>query len=367
MGRQIVMTSARLFPFICGSSSWSGGGISNRRCRPTRHFERRYDLSSLSGRNRLLTPEVIFSNHHLLAVNKPAGWHSVPNDAGVPDSSKCLLTHLRRRRLGGGSESDFLRPLHRIDQPCTGVLLLGKNRKSAQRVQTAWKKGDVKKEYLCVVEAPSIDVLRNRSLSRIDVDKLRLGKKERGSMDDTNYDIDWGGDAWANRSKVYVLTGLLQQNRRNGGRGSVLVRPLHPSKHYSSELDSKLAEGRICSLEWRHLASFPSQSSAFRPLLHLVTVRTETGARHQVRSLLSAAGACPIAGDLRYGSDRPGLPDRSVALHARALFLPSVKLGGMEFLSTDAFKASIPIPWYNFFGLSEEEVQALEYNESLRL
>jgi hypothetical protein len=43
-------------------------------------------------------------------------------------------------QLGGGSRKDFLKPLHRINQPCSGVLLLGKTSKAASRITTLWKK-----------------------------------------------------------------------------------------------------------------------------------------------------------------------------------------------------------------------------------
>jgi 23S rRNA-/tRNA-specific pseudouridylate synthase len=97
-------------------------------------------------------------------------------------------------------------------------------------------------------------------------------------------------------------------------------------------------------------------------------VTTDTGAKHQVRALLALAGGAPIAGDLRYGNnnlnsqskyqpgrvDRP-LPDGSVALHARSVHLPTVSLGGMEFLKDEPFVASIPRQWKDFFGIREED------------
>lgn len=103
---------------------------------------------------------------------------------------------------------------------------------------------------------------------------------------------------------------------------------------------------------------------------YLLSVATDTGAKHQVRSLLALAGGTPIAGDLRYGdnnniSNRRGgrvdapLPDGSVALHARSVFLPSVSLGGMEFLKDQPFVASLPSRWRQYFGISEQDVEGL--------
>ena len=109
----------------------------------------------------LKQPAVLFQDNHLLVINKPVGWHSVPNPH--PDLSRCLLSELKNRRLGGGSKKDFLLPVHRIDQPCSGVLLFAKTKKAASRLSTHWKNKLVQKEYLCVVPGAHIDGLAGNS------------------------------------------------------------------------------------------------------------------------------------------------------------------------------------------------------------
>lgn len=52
----------------------------------------------------------------------------------------------------------------------------------------------------------------------------------------------------------------------------------------------------------------------------LVELRPITGRPHQLRVAMASLGH-PIVGDLKYGAPAP-LPDRSVALHARALHVP---------------------------------------------
>ena len=68
-----------------------------------------------------------------------------------------------------------------------------------------------------------------------------------------------------------------------------------------------------------------------------------------------------MAGDVRYGLGNVGqqpLPDGSVALHARSLFLPTVRLGGTD-LTSDPFIADVPETWEDFFGLTEVRVREL--------
>jgi 23S rRNA pseudouridine1911/1915/1917 synthase len=65
---------------------------------------------------------------------------------------------------------------------------------------------------------------------------------------------------------------------------------------------------------WRELAR------AAAPARCLLELRPETGRPHQLRVAAASLGA-PLLGDVKYGA-REGLPDRSIALHARALELP---------------------------------------------
>ena len=265
----------------------------------------------------LENPTIAFSNHHLLVVNKPPGWHSVPNEGAnnsvsSGSNSKCLLQYLKRHELGGGSNKDFLLPMHRIDQPCSGVILFAKNSKAATRITTAWKKGLVKKEYWCVVEG-NIAQMKKRSIKE----------------DDTSYQV----------------SGIL--TRVDSSR-SVVVRP-----------STSKTIGRLCQIQWKHLQTIHTSTKT----MELISVKTSSGARHQVRAMLSHLLKSPVVGDLRYGfgSSSIPLPDQSVALHARSLFLPSVQLGNTtDILQKTPFISPIPSTWADYFGLQEDDVKNKE-------
>jgi 23S rRNA-/tRNA-specific pseudouridylate synthase len=320
-------------------------------------------------------PQIIFSNNHLLVVNKPPGWKSQPgNGVGINGSNniqsksesndpKCLLSYLKSQSMGGGSMKDFLMPTHRLDQPCTGVLIFAKNAKAASRVQVAWSKKQVKKCYWVVVEGGGMD--KNKGGGSM------LGLELLQSRSSHILDPETAGNTHTYRLSAIlkntggkVKDGKGDRSKHNAG-GSVAVKPLLPGHSSSSAVD-----GRICHIEWKHLLSVKTQTSA--STRHLLSVTTDTGAKHQVRALLALAGGAPIAGDLRYGNNnmnqqskyQPGrveipLPDGSVALHARSVFLPTVSLGGMEFLKNESFVASIPKKWRDFFGIREDDVKKL--------
>ena len=182
-------------------------------------------------------PQVIFQNNHLLIINKPAGFSC----SSSTKNNKCLLTFLQNERLGGGSEKTYLKPLHRIDQPCTGIFALAKTTRAARKIQPHWK-GKVKKSYLC-------------------------------AMEDTNFQT------------------LLNASKQNG---EWFTMEAYFSKMTSQVTRKKVHESnRHCVLKWR------------RTLDNILEIQTSDGARHMIRLMLSQIGHCPIAGDLRYGARAP--------------------------------------------------------------
>jgi 23S rRNA pseudouridine1911/1915/1917 synthase len=214
------------------------------------------------------------------------------------------MTFCRHQMWGGGSQKDFLLPLHRLDQPCSGIQMYGKTSKAASRVQSKWK--EVAKLYICVLHHNNDKVLRQlQRLSSLGAP----GGKDR--------------PAW------YRLGGYLQTSKRTV--------TLH--RH------SLKSEQQRSEIHWRYLKR---RSKYYSP----IAVMTQQGHRHMIRALLGQA--CPIAGDLRYGSQE-ALPDQSVALHSFALQLPlSLQLGSVE--PGRIFQAEVPEMWEKWFGISQEAI-----------
>ncbi|EJK68517.1 hypothetical protein THAOC_10296, partial [Thalassiosira oceanica] len=172
--------------------------------------QKRKSSQTLRRSAELERPEIIYSSNHVCVVNKPPGWKSQPgNGAGGGEQrmedEKCLLSYLKSQSEGGGSKKDFIVPTHRLDQPCTGVLVFAKNGKAASRIQVAWSKQQVRKEYWVVVETG---------------DDLNLLKKRSEPLHD---------------KRTFRLSAILKVNKsaQKGGRrgnknagGSVVVKPL---------------------------------------------------------------------------------------------------------------------------------------------
>lgn len=200
--------------------------------------------------------------------------------------------------------------------------MLAKNKKAGTRTGNAFRKHAVVKDYFCVVEGN----LKNMMSRSEPVSK----KKNR---------------------RMYKLTGVLMPPKKKGGgrqsKGgkSVLFKPLKEG--------TNTGDKRVCHLEWELVKSVSND-------IHLIRVVTGTGAKHQVRAMMSQLAKSPLCGDLRYGASSP-LPDQSVALHARSLHLPTVSLGDMD-LKKMRFVAPIPDTWSKFFRLRESKIPTIDYD-----
>jgi 23S rRNA-/tRNA-specific pseudouridylate synthase len=202
--------------------------------------------------------------------------------------------------------------------------LLAKTSKDVTRTGNAFRKHAVQKEYFCVVEGNLEEMMHH---------------SERIAKDNGN--------------NMFKLSGVFKANKTKSGvkpskvGTSVLFKPLQNLND-----SSNLGDQRVCHLEWEHLLTISKG-------IHLVRVITDTGAKHQVRAMLSQLAHSPVCGDLRYGASA-ALPDMSVALHARSLYLPTVSLGDVN-MENMRFIAPIPKTWARFFSLKESNLPPINY------
>lgn len=87
---------------------------------------------------------ILYQDQHLVAVHKPAGLlvHRSPIDRRETRFALQLL----RNQLGVR-----LYPVHRLDKPTSGILLLALTPEAARSVARAFVSGEVRKRYLAVV------------------------------------------------------------------------------------------------------------------------------------------------------------------------------------------------------------------------
>lgn len=87
---------------------------------------------------------IIFEDHNLLAVNKPADLVCHPSKTG-PMSS---LVGRVRLHLGEGAEMHLI---NRLDRETSGVVLIAKNLPCARQLRAIWEQRQVVKEYWAMV------------------------------------------------------------------------------------------------------------------------------------------------------------------------------------------------------------------------
>ncbi len=88
---------------------------------------------------RHLEPEIIFEDTHLIVLAKPAGLLSQGEHRGDPNLVDWLRVHFGRHYVG---------LIHRLDRNTSGIMVVAKRTKSAQRLTAALQAGKICRTYL---------------------------------------------------------------------------------------------------------------------------------------------------------------------------------------------------------------------------
>ena len=92
---------------------------------------------------------VLFEDHHLLAVNKPAPLMTQA-PAGVPSLEAMVKAYIKEKYSKPAGV--YLGIPHRLDRPVTGAVLFCRNTKASQRVAEQFQQHTVNKTYWGQVE-----------------------------------------------------------------------------------------------------------------------------------------------------------------------------------------------------------------------
>jgi 23S rRNA pseudouridine1911/1915/1917 synthase len=267
-----------------------------------------------------LADSVIYADNHLLVVAKPPTLPTqadITEDPNMFDLAKKYVAH-RYNKAGDA----YLGLVHRIDRPCSGVLVFARTSKAAARLSKSISERDAEKKYVCVVHGLVTKPGRCHHL-------LKVG----------------GGAAGNNKTAV---VGPIPEQGKQPQKGLV---------------EAKLAYTPLHSFEFPSSAGGKGGST-----VTLLEVELYTGRKHQIRAQLSHIGH-PICGDVKYrASPWPPLPaaqssspvpvaaasapaerypynGAGIALHAFSLSLPHPTT--KQYLT---FTAPPPAAWATHFG-----------------
>ncbi len=88
-------------------------------------------------------PTILFQDSQLLAINKPPAMPAQADKTGDPSLLEWAEKQCRQS----------LHPVHRLDRPASGVLLLAKTKAAMTHLQRQFQQQTVEKTYLAVVAA----------------------------------------------------------------------------------------------------------------------------------------------------------------------------------------------------------------------
>ncbi len=94
--------------------------------------------------------DILYEDNHCLVVRKPAGVLTAGDATG--DESMADRAREWIRLHCGKPGRVWLGIVHRLDRPVSGVLLLARTSKAASRLSDQFRRGQIAKTYLAVVE-----------------------------------------------------------------------------------------------------------------------------------------------------------------------------------------------------------------------
>lgn len=109
---------------------------------------------------------ILYEDNHLLVVVKPSGMLSQADRTGDPDLLTIAKAYIKKAYAKPGAV--YLGLVHRLDRPASGVMVLARTSKAAQRLTRQFKQRQVTKQYLAWVEnvppvrGTAVDHLRKR-------------------------------------------------------------------------------------------------------------------------------------------------------------------------------------------------------------
>lgn len=178
------------------------------------------------------TSSILFEDANLIVINKAAGLLSQGAEAGEDNLVDQLREYFGRHYVG---------LVHRLDRNTSGLIVVAKRTKAAQRLTLALQKDQLKRSYLALVE---------------------------GSIE-----------------KKGTLNNFLLKDEKN---------------NLMKVVSEKNKSAKKAILHFEKLSEIPFQSQN----LSLVSVHLETGRSHQIRIQLSHYGF-PLLGDKKYSSKFP--------------------------------------------------------------
>lgn len=94
--------------------------------------------------------EILYEDNHLLAINKPAGLLTQPNQTDAPSLEELAKSYIKKKYRKKGNV--FLHAIHRLDKPVSGIVLFARTSKALSRLNSQMRERRIQKTYAAKVE-----------------------------------------------------------------------------------------------------------------------------------------------------------------------------------------------------------------------
>jgi 23S rRNA pseudouridine1911/1915/1917 synthase len=94
--------------------------------------------------------EILYADHHLVAVNKPARVPVASEDSGDETLLEMVRVWNAERQVDG--KKGYCVPIHFLDRPVSGVIVFALSSKAAARLNEKFRDRKMKKTYIAVTE-----------------------------------------------------------------------------------------------------------------------------------------------------------------------------------------------------------------------
>lgn len=209
---------------------------------------------------------ILYEDNHILIINKKIGEIVQGDKTGDEPLSDTLKVFIAQR--DGKPGNVFIGVPHRLDRPVSGIAMFAKTSKGLERLNEAFRNGDIHKHYLALVCAKP--------------------EPAEGELTD-----------WLVRNEKMNKSFVV----KDADRPSANAKP-------GDDADCKRnGDAQKAVLRYKLAKSFDRY--------WLLDIELMTGRHHQIRCQLASRGWV-IKGDLKYGARRSN-PDGGISLHARSV------------------------------------------------
>jgi 23S rRNA pseudouridine955/2504/2580 synthase len=129
-------------PSIKNTENYSASAILKFNITAGSHAEQRLNRQTV----KLPSPEILWQDSGLLAVNKPSGL-SVHGRASLDETVRCFLAGKLSPSLSFNPG-----PLHRLDKPSSGIVIFSTSIEGARLFSSLMRERKVRKTYMAIVE-----------------------------------------------------------------------------------------------------------------------------------------------------------------------------------------------------------------------